>query len=178
MYKAGNLGIAQGVLQNMGAIVWGIMADRGFMSRRKILCFAAAVQGLCTLSLAFISTIPPMWPIRLANGFFLAALRPISNGVVADLAAPKDQGHYFGLMQGFFNFGTTFTGMIVGPVAESEYMIPIFGETDGWRISFAAVSSAAFIGSVLSYFIMPEIPAAPLTEEEKQQGVCETIVTE
>merc|ERR1711920_922189 len=62
-------------------------------------------------------------------------------------AAPKDQGHYFGLMQGFFNFGTTFTGMIVGPVAESEYMIPIFGETDGWRISFAAVSSAAFIGS-------------------------------
>merc|ERR1712060_256348 len=96
----------------------------------------------------------------------------------ADLAAPKDQGHYFGLMQGFFNFGTTFTGMIVGPVAESEYMIPIFGETDGWRISFAAVSSAAFIGSVLSYLIMPEIPAAPLTEEEKQQGVCETIVTE
>jgi len=178
LFVAGWLGMGQGITQNMGAIFWGITADRGYMKRKNILCFAAFAQGLCTFSLAFISTIPPMWPIRLANGFFLAALRPISNGVVADLADPKDQGHYFGLMQGFFNFGTTFTGMIVGPVAESEYMIPIFGETDGWRISFAAVSSAAFVGSVLSYLIMPEIPAAPLTEEEKQQGVCETIVTE
>merc|ERR1712203_543409 len=48
-------------------------------------------QGLCTLSLAFVSTIPPMWPIRMANGFFLAALRPISNGIVADLALTKEK---------------------------------------------------------------------------------------
>merc|ERR550525_872807 len=170
--------MGQGVTQNMGAVFWGIMADRGYMQRRTILCFAAVMQGLCTFSLAFISTIPPMWPLRLANGFFLAALRPISNGVVADLATPKEQGHYFGLMQGFFNFGTTVTGMIVGPVAESEFQIPIFGETDGWRVSFVAVSSVALVASVFSFFKMPDVPAPPMTEEEKQQGVGAVIASE
>merc|ERR1712048_39154 len=118
MFQAGWLGMGQGIFQNAGAIFWGIMADRGFMKRRTILCFAAAMQALCTLSLAFISTIPPMWPIRMANGFFLAASRPISNGIVADLASTKDQGFYFGLMQGFWALGMSATAMIVGPVAE------------------------------------------------------------
>merc|ERR1712045_489964 len=157
-YKAGWLGMVQGIFQNMGAIVWGIMADRGFMSRRKILCFAAAVQGLCTLSLAFISSIPPMWPIRMANGFFLAALRPISNGIVADLAPEIHQGYYFGLMQGLFSVGTSGTGMIVGPLAEVEYDIPGLGVQRGWRIAFAIVSSFAIVASFLALSIMPEVP--------------------
>merc|ERR1712113_1225911 len=101
------------------------------MKRRNILCFAAAVQALCTLSLACISTIPPMWPIRMANGFFLAALRPVSNGIVADLAPTKDQGSYFGLMQCFFALGASGAGMIIGPLAESTFDGPIFGEVRG-----------------------------------------------
>merc|ERR1711992_77912 len=172
LWAHGPLGMVQGIFQNMGAIVWGIMADRGFMSRRKILCFAAAVQGLCTLTLAFISSIPPMWPIRMANGFFLAALRPISNGIVADLAPEIHQGHYFGLMQGLFSLGMSGTGMIVGPLAEVEYDIPVFGLQRGWRIAFAIVSSFAIMASFLALSIMPEVPAPELTEEQKQQPVC------
>merc|ERR1712066_1088259 len=136
MFQAGWLGMGQGIFQNAGAVFWGVAADRGYMKRKNILCFAAALQGLCTFSLTFVSTIPPMWPIRMANGFFLAALRPISNGIVADLAAPKEQGYYFGLMQGFFSMGTSSTGMVVGPVAESYFDLPILGETSGWRIAF------------------------------------------
>merc|ERR1719361_3239569 len=125
--------MGQGITQNMGAIFWGITADRGYMQRKNILCFAAFAQGLCTFSLAFISTIPPMWPIRLANGFFLAALRPISNGIVADLASAKDQGFYFGLMQGLWSLGSAATAMIVAPVSEAYFDLPFLGETRGWR---------------------------------------------
>jgi len=171
LFVAGWLGMGQGIFQNAGAVFWGIVADRGYMRRKNILCFAAAMQALCTLGLASISTVPPMVPIRMLNGFFLAALRPISNGIVADLAAVKEQGFYFGLMQGFFNMGTSSTGMIVGPVAESEYEIPIFGETDGWRIAFACVASIAVVASVFSFLFMPDVPAAPLTDEEKEQSV-------
>jgi len=178
MFVAGWLGMGQGIFQNAGAVFWGILADRGFMKRRNILCFAAAMQGMCTLSLAFVSTIPPMWPIRMANGFFLAALRPISNGIVADLASVKEQGYYFGLMQGFFSMGTSGTGMIVGPLAESEFNLPILGSTDGWRCAFAIVSSVAIVASVFSFFKMPDVPAPPMTEEEKKQGTCEVIVWE
>merc|ERR1712113_1257268 len=144
------LSIVQGICQNAGAVVWGLMADRGWMKRRNILCFAAAMQALCTLSLAFISTIPPMWPIRMANGFFLAALRPISNGIVADLASTQDQGFYFGLMQGLWALGMSGTGMIVGPVAEGRYGIPIVGETSGWRIAYVVVASFAIVASLMA----------------------------
>jgi len=171
LYQAGLLGTFQGITQNMGAIVWGIMADRGYMTRRKILCFAAAVQGLCTLALAFTSTVPPMWPIRMFNGFFLAALRPISNGIVADLAAEHEQGHYFGLMQGFFGLGLSLTGMIVGPIAEVKYDVPVFGEQGGWRLAFGCVATFAIIASFLALTIMPEVPSPELTEEEKRQPV-------
>merc|ERR1712066_269422 len=98
MFVAGYLGMGQGFFQKAGAVFWGIIADRGFMNRRTVLCFAAAAQALCTLALAYISTIPPMWPIRMADGFFLAALRPISKAILADLVSEKDQGFYFGLM--------------------------------------------------------------------------------
>merc|ERR1711920_336335 len=153
-------------------------ADRGVMKRRNILCFAAALQALCTFSLACVSTVPPMWPIRMANGIFLAALRPISNGIVADLASAKDHGYYFGLMQGFFAVGGTATGMIVGPLAESTFDIPLFGPTRGWRLAFAVVSCVAILASVFSFLKMPDIPAAPMGEEEKQQGVCAMICSE
>merc|ERR1712066_766309 len=64
------------------------------------------------------------------------------------------------------------TGMIVGPMAESTFDIPLFGPTRGWRVAFALVSCFAVVASVFSFLKMPDIPAAPLTEEEKQQGVC------
>merc|ERR1711953_1135895 len=146
------------------------MGDRGYMKRKHILCIAAALQGLCTFSLTFISTIPPMWPIRMANGFFLAALRPISNGIVADLASTKDQGFYFGLMQGFWSLGLSGTGMIVGPIAEANYDLPILGETRGWRIAYVIVSSFALIASVMAFPLMPHVPPPELMQEEKQQS--------
>merc|ERR1712178_383278 len=128
------------------------------------------LQGLRTFSLTFVSTIPPMWPIRMANGFFLAALRPISNGIVADLASTKDQGFYFGLMQGFWALGMSATAMIVGPIAEAYFDLPILGETRGWRIAYVIVSSFAVVASVLSFRMMPDVPPPKLTEEEKQQS--------
>merc|ERR1712217_780161 len=84
-------------------------------------------------------------------------------------ASTKDQGFYFGLMQGFFALGTSGTGMIVGPSAESTFDIPIFGETRGWRIAFALVSCVAIVASLFSFLFMPDVPALPMTQEEKQQ---------
>jgi len=178
LWVAGRLALAGAIPQSAGAAFWGIIADRGVMKRRNILCFAAALQALCTFSLACVSTVPPMWPIRMANGIFLAALRPISNGIVADLASAKDHGYYFGLMQGFFAVGGTATGMIVGPLAESTFDIPLFGPTRGWRLAFAVVSCVAIAASVFSFLKMPDVPAAPMSEEEKQQGVCAMISSE
>merc|ERR1711920_1040994 len=83
-----------------------------------------------------------------------------------------------GLMQGLFSLGMSGTGMIVGPVSESSFDLPIFGPTRGWRIAFAVVSSAAIVASLFSFFKMPDVPASPMTEEEKQQRTCAVIASE
>merc|ERR1711953_241991 len=85
-------------------------------------------------------------------------------------ASTKDQGFYFGLMQGFWSLGLSGTGMIVGPIAEANYDLPILGETRGWRIAYVIVSSFALIASVMAFPLMPHVPPPELTQEEKQQS--------
>merc|ERR1719410_1464164 len=60
--------------------------------------------------------------------------------------------------------------MIVGPIAEAYFDLPILGETRGWRIAFVIVSSFAVVASVLSFRVMPHVPPPELTKEEKQQS--------
>merc|ERR1712056_113011 len=52
------------------------------------------------------------------------------------------------------------------------------GPTRGWRVAFAVVSCVAIVASVFSFLKMPDVPAAPMSEEEKQQGVCAMIGSE
>jgi len=175
---AGWLSMAQGIVQNAGAVFWGIAADRGYMKRKDILVVAAILQAACTLSLTAVSTIGPMWPIRAFNGFFLAALRPISNGIVADLAPKATQGYYFGLMQGLWSLGMGATGMIVGPIAERTFDLPIIGPAQGWRLAMVVVSSFAIVASVLCAKLMPDVPAAPLSDEERSQSPGQVALSE
>merc|ERR1712056_174383 len=85
-------------------------------------------------------------------------------------ASTKDQGFYFGLMQGFWALGMSGTAMIVGPIAEAYFDLPILGETRGWRIAYVIVSSFAVVASVLSFRVMPDVPPPKLTQEEEQQS--------
>merc|ERR1712050_525461 len=68
--------------------------------------------------------------------------------------------------------------MIVGPIAEASYDLPIFGVTRGWRIAYVIVSSFAIIASALALPLMPDVPPPELTEEEKQQSAGAVAVQE
>jgi len=60
--------------------------------------------------------------------------------------------------------------MIVGPIAEANYDLPILGETRGWRIAYVVVSSFAIAASLGALPAMPDVPPPELTQEEKQQS--------
>merc|ERR1712014_374119 len=60
--------------------------------------------------------------------------------------------------------------MIVGPVAEGRYGIPILGETSGWRIAYVIVASFAIVASLMALPLMPDVPPPKLTQEEEQQS--------
>merc|ERR1712048_376565 len=66
--------------------------------------------------------------------------------------------------------GLSGTGMIVGPIAEAYYDLPILGETRGWRIAYVIVSSFALVASMMALNVMPHVPPPALTQEEKQQS--------
>merc|ERR1712151_710928 len=70
------------------------------------------------------------------------------------------------------------TGMIVGPVAEGRYGIPILGETSGWRIAYVVVASFAIVASLMALPLMPDVPPPELTEQEKQQSPLAVAVQE
>merc|ERR1719401_692081 len=77
--------MSQLVCTNLAAPFWGILADRGVLRRRTILLVGALGQGLVTILLAFVTDMLPLVFLRALNGALLAALRPISNGIVADM---------------------------------------------------------------------------------------------
>merc|ERR1712032_160095 len=67
---------------------------------------------------------------------------------------------------------------VVGPLAESDFALPILGEVNGWRISFVVVSCVAIVASLFSFFQMPDVPPPPMTQEEKQQAIPAVIASE
>merc|ERR1711933_286262 len=66
--------------------------------------------------------------------------------------------------------GLSGTGMIVGPIAEAYYDLPILGETRGLRIAYIIVSSFAIVASLMALRVMPQVPPPELTQEERQQS--------
>eukprot|EP00445_Apocalathium_hangoei_P041626 CAMPEP_0203972322 /NCGR_PEP_ID=MMETSP0359-20131031/98982_1 /ASSEMBLY_ACC=CAM_ASM_000338 /TAXON_ID=268821 /ORGANISM="Scrippsiella Hangoei, Strain SHTV-5" /LENGTH=180 /DNA_ID=CAMNT_0050910409 /DNA_START=73 /DNA_END=612 /DNA_ORIENTATION=- len=95
----GYMTVSQAVATNLAAPFWGILADRGILQRRTVLLLGSMGQGLVTILLAFVTDMIPMILLRALNGVLLAALRPISNGIVADVTAEKHRGKIFGRVQ-------------------------------------------------------------------------------
>jgi len=63
------------------------------------------------------------------------------------------------------------TGMIVGPLSETMYDVPILGEVRGWRLAFIFVAMFALLASFIALSIMPEVPSPEMTDEERRQPV-------
>eukprot|EP00929_Paragymnodinium_shiwhaense_P112894 TRINITY_DN81156_c0_g1_i1.p1 TRINITY_DN81156_c0_g1~~TRINITY_DN81156_c0_g1_i1.p1 ORF type:complete len:522 (-),score=84.09 TRINITY_DN81156_c0_g1_i1:345-1910(-) len=130
------LTIAQMVAAQAIGPLWGILADRGVLGKKSILMIGALGTGLTTISLGSMSHLAPMAVSRFMTGAFLAALRPVSNGIVADSTSDKYRGTIYARIQ-----AALFTGMLVStmcavPIARRE----LFG-VRGWRVALLLIGS-------------------------------------
>eukprot|EP00929_Paragymnodinium_shiwhaense_P115864 TRINITY_DN85012_c0_g1_i1.p1 TRINITY_DN85012_c0_g1~~TRINITY_DN85012_c0_g1_i1.p1 ORF type:complete len:539 (+),score=112.71 TRINITY_DN85012_c0_g1_i1:62-1678(+) len=167
------LGVAQAVCMNVAAPLWGILADRGILSRRSILVVGSIGQGAVTVSLAFVTMMTPMIFLRALNGVMLASLRPISNGVVADTTSDGRRGGVFGKVQAAMVIGMLFATVLAGPMAN----VPVLG-FQGWRVAFVLVGSLSLlVGAMLAKFFC-EPPRDVCEAEKTQGGVLAAISTE
>mmetsp|Transcript_73474 Transcript_73474/g.175228 ORF Transcript_73474/g.175228 Transcript_73474/m.175228 type:complete len:501 (-) Transcript_73474:177-1679(-) len=149
----------QMVLTNLAAPFWGILADRGTMKKKHILFVGALGEGLAVAIFAFVPNFFVMVLLRGMSGFFLASLRPVCNGLIADLTSDNRRGKIFGRVQSALLFGMFCSLLIAGNVAN-----PYVGEIPGWRFLFAGAGLVAFCvaAGVAGFLVEPphELDAA------------------
>jgi len=157
------MSLVQALAGNLAAPVWGVMADRGIMKRKSLIVLGCVVQGLITVVLAKVDRLGPMVVLRGFNGVMLASLRPIANGIVADVTSESYRGKVFGSMQFAMNLGTM-GGTLVGTNLARRTVLGL----QGWRVSFIIIGALSVgIGAVAGFF-MQEPPREEA--EEKQSG--------
>lgn len=147
------LNTAQAVCTNLAAPFWGIMADRGIIGRRNILIIGSLGQGFVTCMLAAVTIMGPMIILRALNGALLAALRPISNGIIADVTGESKRGKIFGRVQSSLLFGMFITTLAVVPMARRDVV-----GIQGWRVAFCLIGLVSVVVSALLVLFMKEPP--------------------
>eukprot|EP00933_Yihiella_yeosuensis_P059215 TRINITY_DN601_c0_g1_i4.p1 TRINITY_DN601_c0_g1~~TRINITY_DN601_c0_g1_i4.p1 ORF type:complete len:526 (+),score=108.53 TRINITY_DN601_c0_g1_i4:87-1664(+) len=154
----------QMVLTNLAAPFWGILADRGTLKRRQILAIGALGEGCAVTLLGFVPTMWPMIFLRGMSGFFLASLRPVCNGIIADSTSENRRGKIFGRVQSSLLFGMFTLTLISGNIAN----ITIAG-IHGWRVCFALLGIVAVAMSAAITSFMVEPPFTP--DPDKKHGI-------
>jgi len=163
------LGGVQAICQNIAGPIWGMLADNGTISRRNILIVGSVGQGMATVGLAFTISLKPMIVLRGMNGIMLSALRPISNGVVADSTCDALRGKLFGQIQSSMTVGMLFTSVLATPIAR----MTILG-FQGWRVAFVLVGSLSLLVCLLLVFFFVD----PTTTEKNQKRGCKALLDE
>lgn len=126
--------------------VWGILADRAVASKRALLISGCVVQGLITMSLAHVSTIPAMLTLRILNGAALSSLGPVSKSMVAEDVASQERGKVFSFLAAASNAGHML-GAFVGVQLASRQVLGV----QGWRVAFMVMGSLGVLAGGVSF---------------------------
>jgi len=155
------MGMVQGLAGNFAAPVWGAFADRGVMKRKSIVVIGSVIQGLITMILAGVDSLWAMFLLRALNGIFLASLRPIANGIVADTTVETNRGKVYGAMNIAMNVGTMLGTLIGTNLARQT----VFG-LQGWRVAFMIVGGLSVLVGFVAAAFMIEPPKAFAKKQE------------
>lgn len=151
--QLGSLSLVEALFQALSAPLWGVLADRGILQRKSILALGCLGWGVATGVLACVSSFQVALVIRACNGFCLASLRPISNGLVADVTEESRRGHVYGLIQLSLD-----VGMMVSSLAATPISRKVVFNVQGWRVSFVAIALVSLLMSFLVVIGMTEPP--------------------
>jgi len=146
------MALCQGVSAACTGPVWGNLVDSGLPRRRLLMC-GSFCWGLCTISLAFASSLSVMATLRVLNGASLAMLLPVVQSFVVDLTRKEDRGCTFGLLYFSTNLGQVLACLFVTPISTSQ----VLGH-DGWRVALVAVGFLSLLVVGLVPLLISEEP--------------------
>jgi len=161
------MSMVQALAGNFAAPAWGVMADRGTLRRKTIIVLGCIVQGLITVILAGVDHLWPMVVLRALNGVMLASLRPIANGVVADVTSETNRGKVYAGMGVAMNIGTM-GGTLIGTNLGRQTVVGI----QGWRVAFVIVGAASVLVGFVAWAVMEEPPKTTRGGASKKGRCC------
>jgi MFS family permease len=140
----GKMALGQAFVQALSAPIWGILASRAIVDRKRILIIGCVMQGAVTVLLSCVTSFAMMVPLRMLNGMFLAALRPISYGIIADVCPVESQGKFFGCIMMSMICGGAVGTLVCTPL--SRDVIEFAGlEFWGWQLAFVLVGGFSIL---------------------------------
>ncbi|CAE7466129.1 norA [Symbiodinium natans] len=157
--------LIQGVTSSAVAPFWGIIADRGIMKRKTIIIMGCILQGLVTMMLSVVDQMVGMTLLRALNGALLASLRPVANGVIADVTSEQRRGKVYGFVQLCANVGLMAGGLIGTPLSTQL----VWG-WQGWRISFIGIGSLSVLVGLFAACTMTEPERENSGKSAKERG--------
>lgn len=150
----------QMILTNLAGPFWAALADRGTLEKKTILIVGCLGEGISATCFAFVPNFTMMMVVRAFSGFFLAALRPICNGIVADLTSENRRGKVFGRVQGALLCGMFVSDLIAVNMANQSYWLAGANRyLPGWRFLFAAAGVLSMTLALLLRFFLSEPPS-------------------
>jgi len=149
------MGMVQALAGNFAAPAWGVLADRGILRRKTLIACGCVMQGLITMILAGVDSFAFMMVLRFFNGAFLASLKPIASGIIADTTSEASRGKVYSTVGMSLNIGMMF-GSFVGTNLGRKTVLGL----QGWRVSFLIIGLASILVGVLAAAVMVEPPKA------------------
>lgn len=170
LHEIAILTTAQMIFANLAAPFWGILADRQVLSRRTILSCGCIGVGSAVTVMSLVSSMLPLVFLRAMCGFFLASLKPVSIGLVADATPEQHRGKIFGQLQSFFMFGMLVTTLIGGNVANI-----FIARLAGWRVLFFVTGVLTYAVAAILAKCMVEPPRKSEKPDNSKTGACTTV---
>jgi MFS transporter, DHA1 family, multidrug resistance protein len=97
------------LVASLGSLLGSKLAGR--FGTRRVITVSLALAGLAAMPQALAVSVPELWALRLATGFFLGCAIPVANLAIKEAAPPERQGTAFGVAS-----SATSTGFALGPM--------------------------------------------------------------
>ena len=156
--QAGWIGSTQSIGMAVGALVFGVMADR--VGRKNVLIVTLLLFSVGSGISALVNTVTLFMILRFFIGMGLGGELPVASTFVSESISHSKRGRVVVLLESFWAVGWILSAII------SYFIIPQFG----WRIAVLVSALPAFYALYLR-FSLPDSPKYEELDQKKKNSV-------
>lgn len=151
--QMGWLGAINSVGMAVGAIVFGMMADR--IGRKHVFVITLLLFAVASGLSAFASTLAVLMVLRFFIGMGLGGELPVAATYVSERVPAHERGRVVVLLESFWAVGWLLAALI------AYFVIPRFAADTGWRVALLLGALPAFYALYLRRKLPADVPTAP-----------------